>query len=203
MLMRRNAPGPTFRKSSVVGSPQHWHCSIGCCHSIAIGAAQRARLSAPLRATAWARTSTESKPKILAKKPGDGRSAMTSIVSFGTTLVRNETLLALIAAVVPVPVVDGGELGRARVAGQLVCAGERGRVGVRLQLAVGAVPRADVKDGRGGADEHDHEHQRDHERLGALGPGVDAALGHSTRSVVSLFSRPDLTTTPIRLIENG
>src|SRR5262245_16104248 len=92
MLIRRNAPGPTLKKSSVVGlfefQQERPHCSIGWRSSTATGAAHRARPIGATFATALARIVTELKPKSFAKKPGAGRAARTSIVSSGLLVLR-------------------------------------------------------------------------------------------------------------------
>src|ERR671911_1030059 len=107
-LTIRNAPGPVLKKSIVVSTPgtnspcsylpQHdgggsqW--SISCSQSTATGAAPTALPSTPARAAAVARTSTELRPNSWAKNPGEGRSVVTSTVSFGRTVVRNLTFFA-------------------------------------------------------------------------------------------------------------
>ena len=59
----------------------------------------------------------------------------------------------------------GRDVGR-----QLLCAGERGGVGVRLQVALRAVPRAHVDHETGHPEQDDHPHDRQHYGLSGLAP---------------------------------
>ena len=143
-------------------------------------------------ATAWART--ESSPKSLAKKPGAGRLTFTRTVSAETLTSPGVTPPSFLSAysIASERAVDGVGLEPLR-------AGERGRVGGRLRMPVGAVPRADVEDERRQPDEDGEKGDGHHQRLAAL----ILEPVHSTRSVAVLDIVPECTTMPMMLMSNG
>src|SRR3989440_9608627 len=92
-----NAPGaPVFPSGRVVSfsGPKHGlpgRPSIGWVFLTVIGAAYVACAIPSDWAAAEAPTWTESTPRTLAKKPGEGRETWTEILSFGTILLEIET----------------------------------------------------------------------------------------------------------------
>ena len=58
--------------------------------------------------------------------------------------------------------------------GELLCAGEGGRVGGGLQLAVGVVRVADVDHERGEAQQHDEHHDDEDDHLAAFLAGAES-----------------------------
>ena len=190
-MSRRNAPGPTFSRSSVVGfaEPKHdsigWQLRNGCFSSTAIGAAQRASLGTPARALAVEPTSTESMPTIFAKKLFRGLLDVDVDRVAGENRRREGDVGSGHAAAVLSAVLDRERPCSALALGERLRAGKCGSVGDSLRVAILAEPGADVDHRSCGCKKNRQEEDGERRSL-----AVFASHDHSKRSVVTLVRVP-------------